>query len=55
MVVGNVTQTRLKIDSAFFIGKGKINSILRQTNELNANIIIFNNDLSPVHVKNLQK
>ena len=36
-------------------GKGKIESILLQAQELDCNIILFNNELTPGHVKNLQK
>ena len=43
------------IDPAFYIGKGKIKTILLQAQELGCNIILFNNELTPSHVKNLQK
>jgi GTPase len=54
-IFGEVTQRRVKADSAFFIGKGKAESIVNQAKELECNIILFNDELSPTHVKNLQK
>ena len=47
-------QSRNKPDAATFIGKGKIDSIINQANELECDIIIFNNDISPTQIKNLQ-
>ena len=49
------TQNRNKPDPATFIGKGKVESIINQSKELGCNIIIFNNDVSPTQIKNLQK
>jgi len=37
------------------VGKGKSKIIVNQAQELNCNIILFNEELSPTHVKNLQK
>ena len=37
------------------MGKGKSKIIVNQAHELNCNIILFNEELSPTHVKNLQK
>ncbi len=49
------TQNRNKPDPATFIGKGKVESIINQSKELECNIIIFNDDISPTQIKNLQK
>ena len=49
------TQNRNKPDPATFIGKGKVESIMNQSKELECNIIIFNDDISPTQIKNLQK
>tara|TARA_S200000501_G_scaffold378726_1_gene443141 strand:+ start:711 stop:1997 length:1287 start_codon:yes stop_codon:yes gene_type:complete len=54
-VFGRITQRRIKADAAFFIGKGKAQSIVNKAKELRCNIILFNDELSPTHVKNLQK
>ena len=49
------TQNRNKPDPATFIGKGKDERIINQSKELECNIIIFNDDVSPTQIKNLQK
>jgi len=49
------TQNRNKPDPATFIGKGKVECIINQSKELECNIIIFNDDVSPTQIKNLQK
>jgi len=53
-IFGEITQRRQKADAAFFIGKGKAESIVNQAKELKCNIILFNDELLPTHVKNLQ-
>ncbi|MBC8311233.1 MAG: GTPase HflX [Candidatus Marinimicrobia bacterium] len=50
-----IIQRRTKIDAATFIGKGKISSIISQANELKLHLIIFNDELSPTQIKNIQK
>ena len=54
-VVGRVTQKVSKINPAFFIGKGKAEQIVRHAKELDANLLIFDDDLSPAQTKNFQK
>ena len=49
------TQNRNKPDPATFIGKGKVERIIHQSKELECNIIIFNDDVTPTQIKNLQK
>ena len=51
-VVGKITQKITKINSATFIGKGKANQIINQAKELKANLIIFDDELSPAQIKN---
>ncbi|MET3728646.1 GTP-binding protein HflX [Fictibacillus halophilus] len=48
-----VTQKRDRYDSATFIGKGKVEEIITLEEELEADIIIFNSELSPSQVRNL--
>jgi len=49
-----VIQSKRTIDPAFYIGKGKAEGLaqLIETNEIN--IVIFDDDLSPVQVRNLE-
>jgi GTP-binding protein HflX len=52
--VFKIIQSKVKMDSAYYIGKGKAEE-LAQLVELNEiNIVIFDDDLSPVQVRNLE-
>jgi GTP-binding protein HflX len=50
-----VIQERQKLDPAFFIGKGKADQISDLARRKGANLIIFDDDLSPAQVYNLEK
>jgi len=52
-VLGSITQRRDHPDAAFFIGQGKTAEIQLACRESKANLVIFDNDLSPVQVNNL--
>ena len=52
-VVGTAEQNLRRIDSAFYIGKGKVEEIRAAADTLDANMIIFNNTLSPSQLTNL--
>jgi GTPase len=54
-VVITLTQKREKIDSATYIGKGKVEELVNLAKELEADIIIFNDELSPSQNRNLSK
>lgn len=54
-VITSVTQSRRKIDPAFFIGKGKVRQIKSKLIETGANLVIFDDHLSPAQVRNLEK
>ena len=54
ITVKHVIQSRDRIDSAFFIGKGKVEEIKKQSKKLNADLLIFDNDLSPAQMRNLE-
>ena len=51
-VIGKITQRISKINSATFVGKGKSIQIINQAIELNAKLIIFDDELSPAQIKN---
>ena len=53
--VGESFQNRAKPDPATFMGKGKLITVINQCKELECNLIILNNDISPTQLKNLQK
>ena len=54
-ILGEITQKLLKINPAFYIGKGKANQVIAQAKILEANIIIFDEELSPAQIKNYHK
>ena len=54
-IIGKFTQNRSRPDPATFIGKGKAETIINQASELDCNLIIFNDDISPTQINNLQK
>ncbi|QDS92400.1 GTPase HflX [Roseimaritima multifibrata] len=53
-VVGQLIQRREKPDSKTFIGKGKVEELLALVEERDADLVIFDNDLSPGQVRNLE-
>ena len=53
-IVDTIIQTRHKVNSATFIGKGKIKSAINNAKGLNSTVMIFNDDLSPAQLKNIQ-
>ena len=54
-VLDTVIQERQKLNPASFIGKGKLEEIKSLSFRLGANIIIFDDDLTPAQVYNLEK
>jgi GTP-binding protein HflX len=54
-VVAQIIQERHNIDAAFYIGKGKAEEIAFLVEEKDASLVIFDDDLSAVQVRNLQK
>jgi len=47
VVLGSITQRRNRPDPAFFIGQGKLAEIQLAGRETKANLLIFDNELSP--------
>ena len=54
-VVGDVIQRRQKPDSGMYIGRGKAIEIARLAKAKDADVIIFDNDLSPAQIGALEK
>ena len=54
-VVGTASQRRPSPDPATFIGRGKADEIAAETRALDADLVIFDDDLSPSQVKNLEE
>jgi GTP-binding protein HflX len=54
-VVGGLCQKRLKISPSSYIGKGKLEELQEQVQATDADVVIFDNDLSPGQGRNLEK
>ena len=54
-VIGQTSQNIKKINPATFIGTGKIESIVSELQDLDANVVIFDDELSPRHQRELEK
>ena len=55
LVVGGITQKREQVNPATYIGKGKVAELQEQSQAADADVIIFDNDLSAPQVRNLEK
>jgi len=54
-VVGKVTQNLEFINVSHYIGKGKMQEIMDMLNGFEANMVIFNDELSPSQIRNLEE
>ena len=54
-VVGRLTQRREKPDPGTYLGRGKLEELTHFVEKLKADVVIFDNDLSPGQVRNLEK
>ncbi|MCC3645800.1 GTPase HflX [Cytobacillus oceanisediminis] len=52
-VLASVTQKRVRVHPSTYIGKGKVEELAALQEEVEADIIIFNDELSPSQVRNL--
>ena len=55
VVVGSSIQSRRRIDATTYVGPGKAARIKDECETLAANLVIFDNDLSPAQSRNLEK
>src|SRR5437879_13801170 len=55
VVVGGLVQRRHEIIPATYIGRGKLAELQEQVQAADADVVIFDNDLSPAQVRNLEK
>ena len=53
--VARVTQNLARVHGATFIGKGKVEQLRQSVEKHNADLVVFDDDLSPVQVRNLEK
>lgn len=54
-VTGIITQNLQRINKSHYIGTGKIKEIIALLAATNARTVIFNDELSPSHIRNLEK
>ncbi len=54
-VLGTLVQARSAFDPAYCIGKGKVEELKQMVTELQADAVIFDNDLTPAQVSNLEQ
>lgn len=54
-VVGEVTQKRQDVLAGTYVGKGKVAEIVERVQQTDADVVVFDNDLTPGQVRNLEK
>ena len=54
-VVGMITQNRQSRDAAYYIGKGKVEELRAYCESLDATMVIFNDELSGAHIRNIEE
>ena len=53
-VVGRLTQRRATPDQTTYLGKGKLEQLQRMIRATDADVVIFDNELSPAQIRNLE-
>jgi GTPase len=54
-VVLRMLQERARPDAATFLGKGKVETLRAACEELDANLVVFDNELTPAQLRNLER
>lgn len=54
-VVGEITQKLQRVYSSHYIGRGKVQEVITLVNEKALDMVIFNDELSPSQIRNLEK
>ncbi|SHH87487.1 GTP-binding protein HflX [Caloranaerobacter azorensis DSM 13643] len=52
--ISSIVQKRNKIDSSYFIGKGKVEEIRLYCDELDIDTVVFNDELSGMQIRNIE-
>ncbi|MCS7167006.1 MAG: GTPase HflX [Gemmatales bacterium] len=55
VVVGRLLQRRQRIEPATYIGRGKVAHLAEMCRDLDADVVIFDNDLTPAQTRNLEQ
>ena len=54
-VVGQIVQRRSRINPACYVGTGKAQEIAERAQQAQANVVVFDGDLSPAQIRELEK
>jgi len=54
-VVDRVLQKRRRLDAATYVGRGKLDEIRQRADVADADVILFDNDLSPSQIREIEK
>jgi GTP-binding protein HflX len=54
-VLGRMTQRRQAPDKTTYLGRGKLQELTQAVSALDADVVLFDNDLSPAQTRNLEK
>ncbi|MCS6977627.1 MAG: GTPase HflX [Gemmatales bacterium] len=54
-IVGTLTQRRDRIVPSTYVGKGKVQELVQLAQATDADVVIFDNDLSPAQTRNLEE
>jgi GTP-binding protein HflX len=54
-VVGRTLQSRTRVDGTTFVGSGKVEELAREIHDRDANLVVFDDDLSPAQARNIEK
>lgn len=55
IVVGSMIQKRTKVDPGYFIGSGKLDELKASVIASEANVVIFDHELTPSQIRNLEE
>lgn len=53
--IGRVYQSLLSVNKPYYMGSGKVEELQEKVRETNADVVVFNNELSPLQLKNLSE
>ncbi len=54
-VVGELVQNRIAPETATYLGEGKLEELARACETLEADLVIFDSELSPIQIRNLER
>ncbi len=55
ITVGSMVQPRVKPDKSTYLGYGKLHDLVLEIQALRADVVIFDDELSPAQIRNIQK